>query len=286
MKKYKILESIHSALNDIYSEYGIGRFYTLKLLKGIVFYMLKSDYVEVEGHKLFLDSRNSMGLTIFKNHEPHETSLVKKKVKKGDVVLDIGANIGYFTLIFAKLVGEEGKVFSFEPDPTNFALLKKNIKINGYKNIIPIQKAVSNKTSKIKLHLSKSNYANHTIYDKKHNHKSIDVNVIKLDDYFNTYKGKIDFVKIDTEGVEEKVIKGMPNILNKNKNLKILSEFWVHGMDQAGIKPENFLKSLIKHNFEMYKVNEKLEQTNIKELLKIYTPKKGNYTTLYCYKKQ
>ncbi len=54
-------------------------------------------------------------------------------------------------LIFAKLVGENGKVYTFEPDPTNFALLKKNVEINGYENVVLVQKAVSNKNGKLKL---------------------------------------------------------------------------------------------------------------------------------------
>ena len=69
------------------------------------------------------------------------TALVKRIVRNGDIVVDIGAHIGYYTLIFARLVGPKGKVFAFEPEPNNFNLLIKNIKINGYKNIIPVQKA-------------------------------------------------------------------------------------------------------------------------------------------------
>ena len=75
------------------------------------------------------------------------TDVVTKEIQPGDTVLDLGANIGYFTLLFAKLVGNNGIVFAFEPEPQNIALLTKNIKINNYKNVTLVPKAVSNTTN-------------------------------------------------------------------------------------------------------------------------------------------
>ena len=57
------------------------------------------------------------------------------------VVVDIGSNIGYYTLIAAKILGSSGKVYAFEPEPNNYELLLKNIEVNGYTNIVPVQKA-------------------------------------------------------------------------------------------------------------------------------------------------
>lgn len=285
-KKNKLLILIHTIIMHFYSRYGIGRFYLVKLIKNMIFSILRSNYVEINGHKMFLDSKDCLGLSIFKIHEPAETELIKKEVKKGDIVIDIGAHIGYFTLLFAKLVGKNGKVFAFEPDPTNFAILKKNIELNGYKNVTLVQKAVSDKIGKTNLHLSEDNDGDHTIYDKKDNRPSIVVSVTRLDDYFKNKKDKINFIKVDTEGVELKVIKGMPDLLKKNKNIKILTEFWANGIKKAGIEPKEILNVLIKKNFKIYQVNEQnIKQVNIPKLLKTYTPKKRNYTTLLCLKK-
>ena len=115
--------------------------------------VVKDVEVMVEGHKMFLDSVDTFHLCTNGYHEPIETDLIKKHVKRGDVVLDLGANIGYFTLILPRLVGEEGKVFAFEPDPENFALLKKNVEINSYQNVVLVQKAVSNRNGKATLYL-------------------------------------------------------------------------------------------------------------------------------------
>jgi FkbM family methyltransferase len=82
-----------------------------------------------------------------------ETKFLKKIIKKGDTVIDVGANIGYYTLLFSKLVGKEGKIYAYEPLPENFKLLKKNIFINKYKNIVLINRALSNKEKNAKLYI-------------------------------------------------------------------------------------------------------------------------------------
>jgi len=272
----------------IFHEHRIGRYYPFRVIDNIIFNKyfsyFKPNFVEVIGHKMFLSSKDPVGLSVG-SYEPLETELIKKVIKKGDAVLDIGAHIGYYTLIFAKLVSDEGKVFAFEPDPNNFALLKKNVEINSYRNVILVQKAVSNKTGKIRLYLSEKSSADHRIYDLHDNRKSIEIEVIRLDDYFKNYNGRINFIKIDVQAAEGGVIQGMPLILQKNKDLKILTEFWPLGLVRFGKTPEKFLKLLIKHNFKIYRINEhenKIEHTNIAELLEIYTPEKRNQTNLLC----
>jgi FkbM family methyltransferase len=245
---------------------------------------LKSNYAEVQGHKMFLDSTDDLHLSIYGVFEPFETELVKKEIKKGDVILDIGANIGYYTLIFAKLVGQEGKVFAFEPEPDNFALLKKNVETNGYKNVILVQKAVSNKTEKTKLYLCEASAGDHRIYDSLDGRKSIEIEAIRLDDYFKGYDGKIDFIKMDIQGAEGRAIQGMPNLLDKNKTVRIITEFWPFGLKRPGFQPGEFLKLLLKHDFKLYQINkQKIEPlVNLRKFLEIYTPENKNVTNLLC----
>ncbi len=286
MKMRKILFYIYKTVVKILSGHGIENFYPVRVANSFIFSQLKSDFAEVQGHKMFLDSKDILGLSINGIHEPFETELVKKETKNGDVVLDIGANIGYYTLIFAKLVGEEGKVFAFEPDPDNFSLLKKNVEINGYRNVILVQKAVSNKTEKIRLYLSEENEADHRIYNSHDGRQFIEIEAIRLDDYFKNYNGKIDFIKMDIQGAEGGAIQGMPLLLQKTNNLKMVTEFWPIGFKRFGIKPEEYLKLLLKHGFKLYLINEQKKEieaiTNISKLLKIFTLEKENHTNLLC----
>ena len=90
---------------------------------------------EVQGNKMFMDAKAS-GLVLTGYWEKYETELFKKVVKEGMTVVDIGAHIGYYTLIAANLAGKKGKVYAFEPEAENYSLLVKNIKVNGYQNIV------------------------------------------------------------------------------------------------------------------------------------------------------
>ena len=105
---------------------------------------------------MLLDALDSLNLFACGVYEPLETRIFKRLINRNDVVFDVGANIGYYTLIATKLVGEKGRVFAFEPEPTNFSLLEKNVKLNGYKNVVLMQKAVLNKTGKTKLYLHRT----------------------------------------------------------------------------------------------------------------------------------
>ena len=106
---------------------GISKYWPLnKTIKHIESSFIESS-VKTEDHIMFLDKGDNLGLSINHIYGESDTKIVKKLIKNGDVVLDIGANIGYYTLIFAKLVGNSGKVFAFEPEPENFKILQKNI---------------------------------------------------------------------------------------------------------------------------------------------------------------
>lgn len=255
-----------------------------KLLAGVLSKRLQPQVV-VQGHKMFLDDKDSLNLLTNGIFEKFETELVKREVKRGDVVLDLGANIGYYTLMFAHLVGEEGKVYAFEPDPTNFALLKKNVRANGYKNVELAQKAVSDKNGKLKLYLSEENRGDHRIYDSHDGRKFVEVESVKLDDYFQGYQGKIDFIKMDIQGSEGRAVLGMAQILSKQKSLKLISEFWPIGLQRFGTDPLEYLQLLLNRGFTLSNINGvegKIEPVTPEELLEVYTPEKENFTNLWC----
>ena len=212
------------------------------------------EFIDVMGHKMYLaqNSYVSKRLVRYGIHEENETNLVKSKIKEGEIVVDIGANIGYYSLIFAKLVGKSGKVFAFEPEPKNFHLLQKNLKTNSYENVTIEKKGISDKNGKSKFYISERNVGAHSIFPHTKYHKSfIDVEIVTLDDYFHKKEiDKISFVKIDVEGGEVAILRGMSCIL-ANENLKILIEYSPEIYRRFGEKPEDLFKILNENDFQI-----------------------------------
>ena len=224
----------------------------------------KSDFVEIEGRKIFTRNNDGLALSIFKIYEPNQTEIVKKYVHEGDIVIDIGAHVGYYTLLMAQLVGKNGKVYSFEPDPVNFQLLKKSVEINGFENVVLIQKAVSNITDKVKLFLGDDDSAINRIYDAKLGDakESIDVESVTIDEYFKEDDELVNFIKIDSEGSEVKIINGMKQFLSRNQELVMMTEFFPFLIKKSGDEPNQYLKSLEEFGFSLYNILDKNEKTN------------------------
>ena len=204
--------------------YGIGNLPIINDLNAKVIERLKNEFVIIDGNKMFLDEKDSLLLSINKIYEKNETNFVKDSVNKGDIVIDIGANIGYYTLMFAKLVGDTGKIYAFEPDPKNFSILEKNIQVNGYNNIILEKKAVSNKLGKSTFYVSE-NSAGSSMHKPNNVVDQIYVDLITLDNYFEVNSITPDFIKIDIEGYELNALKGMESILQSSDKTKIMIEY-------------------------------------------------------------
>jgi FkbM family methyltransferase len=231
---------------------------------------------------MYLDSEDSLRLSINGVYEEFETKTLETIIKKDDTVIDIGSNIGYYTLKFSKWVGETGNVYAFEPEPSNFDLLQKNISINNCQNVTLVQKAVSDKNDSVKMHLIDEHPAGHRIANEN-DENTISVEQITLDDYFSQKHETIDFIKMDVEGSEPGVIKGMQHLLQKSQNLKIMIEFAPHLIANYGITPKEFLDLIKSCGFKIYfldKKKKKMTLIEINELLDKFPIDKGLHTNL------
>jgi len=222
--------------------------------------------VSVNDYKMWVHTEKYKGIDgisqqlLFEGtYEKRTTELFKEIVRPGMNVIDIGANIGYYTLLAARLVGERGKVFAFEPEPQNYALLVKNIEINDFQNITALPKAVSDKTGRVKLFVDKTEPGAHSIYKVRDSAtEAIEVDCMSLDDVFKSDDCPVDFVKVDVEGAEVTVLLGMTKIIERNKNLKILTEFWPTGLIGSGFSPQEYWDKLTESGFRfIYLIHEK-----------------------------
>jgi len=253
--------------------YGLGQYRPIRKILAIIESPLKSDFAEIQGSKMFLGKGDPMGISIEGVWGELDTQIFKNSIKEGDIVVDVGASIGYYTMIAAKIVGNKGKVFAFEPDTKNFEILKKNVEINKYHNVTLEQKAVSNITGKINLYSSEG-IGFHSTVNPHSTDPALPIESVSLDDYFRelNFLDKIDFVKIDVEGAEFWVLNGMTAILKQSVNLKIYTEFMKYFLVQVGIKPEDMLRLLSDNGFNFSYADDSKKcvvSTNIHKLLNL-----------------
>jgi FkbM family methyltransferase len=198
--------------------------------------------------------------------EAFETKIFRSAIKKGMTVVDIGANLGCYTLMAANLVGEKGKVFAFEPDSENFSLLLKNIEANGHQNVKASDIAISDKLGKIKLFLSEEHRGNHKIYDSGEGRRTVGVQTIPLDNFFKGESARIDVIKIDVEGAEAMVFAGMKQIIKANPKVTIFMEFGPKALKSAGSSAEDLLKTIKNQGFLIHIINEEKNRLELAAL--------------------
>lgn len=145
------------------------------------------------------------------DYEKDSFAFFKTNINQGDVILDIGAHIGLYSVILANLTGESGKVYCFEPTPSTFKVLNKTIELNKLKNVMPINCAISNTSEKIRLNLTTENGEgsnSNSIVNFGTFQNSIEIDAYSIDDFRFAHQLKIDVLKIDVEGIELNALKG------------------------------------------------------------------------------
>ena len=174
--------------------------------------------VSVIGHEMHLnpsDTGLSRELFLYRIHEPLTTYVLQKELRQQMIVIDIGANIGYYTLIIAKAIGSEGEVLAVEPDPVSVNFLSKNISINGYQNVKIKQIAVGDHNGSATLYRFK--HANwNSLIASSDSAEAVEVPCLTLDSLIQSRK-KVDLVRMDIEGYECDVIENASWVLQELK---------------------------------------------------------------------
>jgi FkbM family methyltransferase len=177
--------------------------------------------------------------------------------KEKDIVVDIGAHIGRYTIISSKRIGPNGKVVAIEADPANLEMLNRNINLNKLTNVTSLNYAVYSNQTKLKLYLP-GKQSGFTIYNTimvnrgKHQGKFIEVNGNTLDNLLEQNKinlANINWIKIDVEGAEFEVLKGAQNVLSKSNDIAILIE--IHNSQNGTNLYRPIIEFLNRYNFRI-----------------------------------
>lgn len=213
-----------------------------------------------------------LGIYLAGVHESGTTALCRKIIKRGWTVLDLGAGDGYFTVLFSKLVGPEGKVVAFEPDDTNIENLKSNVARNGCANVVIVPKAVSERTGKVPFFSAYTKGTGSLYYESSGGGEWVNVDSVSLDDYFRNYAGRINFFKMDIEGGEAGAFNGMKNILSGagvGHKLRGVVELSPHLLDSIGVSSEKFLDQIRRCGFRPWFINDDGSVKNLSDSLLI-----------------
>jgi FkbM family methyltransferase len=210
--------------------------------------MLKLDISDYLAHYLYFGFKDSSHIKLY------------KLVKKNDLVLDIGTNFGTTLLQFAKIIGKNGFVYGFEPDPQNFSICQNNIKLNNFSNIKVENLGVGSKEDKLMLIVdSENNRGMNRISIENKGKESYIVKIICLDDWIRSNNiNQINLIKIDVEGFELEVLKGA------EKTLKSIKPILFIELDDNNLKLQNssakeLIEYLVQFEYEiMHSENEKM----------------------------
>ena len=196
---------------------------------------------------------------IYEGFEEDETNYAVSILKDGDIFIDVGANIGLFTLFASEVVGEEGKVICFEPSPSTFLRLSENVNLNEFKNIDLRNIGLSDKKEELIFYVSENGNDAYNSFAPSQDdklEKSIKVPVSTLDFELNDVdKSSIKLIKIDVEGWEKFVLNGGVDFL-KNYNPIVMVEFTEENTFNAGYPVLEIFDIMQKFGYSWYRIIE------------------------------
>ena len=258
---------------------GLARIPGLQALHNWFYQRLRPSGIivlDVHGSKMFFDTdlRTPLhSLVTAGTYEALETKAFQSLLRPGMVVADIGANIGYYSLLASRAVGDTGLVFAFEPDPRNYELLRRSIQANGYTNIVARQLALSDKKGSITLYADALNAGNSSLGREniQRELRSFEVETETLDDFILREAGgrKIDVIKMDVQGAEGLVLRGAGQVLNSD-SLIVMIEFEPEKLKTLRTEPAALLHELLALGFRariMDSDRGRIEDATVEEIL-------------------
>jgi len=186
------------------------------------------------------------------------TRFLERRLRPGMSVVEAGAHHGYVTLSAARLVGPGGRVFCFEPDPRNYAVLVRNIELNGYGNVRASPRAVGARSGTTTMHRSDVYSGMSSFYrDMWAKGESLRVEVTSIDDFLEGAGWPtIDVVLMDILGAESTAITGMARLIDQARSLEVVVKVMPDKLELAGMRPESLLDEMGRLGFSVHEILE------------------------------
>lgn len=181
------------------------------------------------------------------NWEPGESAALAALVAPGDSVVEIGAHVGYLTLLLARAAGPDGSVLAIEAHPENHALLQENVRTAGLANVRAVHAAAWRSPGEIEVTISPDNTGDHRVYAHDGVAERVSVPAVLVDDLLAG--AGVDVVKVDAQGVDHVALEGMQRTIARSKPT-ILLEFWPHGIEQFGDRPLDVATSYLDMGYD------------------------------------
>jgi FkbM family methyltransferase len=214
--------------------------------------------IEVAGLRISGPFRSREILYRFKTgqYEPHTLELFERAIRPGATVVDVGAQLGHFTLLAARRAGDGGCVYAFEPDVRNRRELEANVEANGFANVKVLPHAAWERNEERTFYLRRASDTNSLFPPMRPSdlQRSIRVSCMAVDDVLNGRR--VDVAKIDAEGTEPLVLRGMEETLRMNPDLQLFIEFNPRALREAGREPAEFLAELKEGFVEVVAIHE------------------------------
>lgn len=208
-------------------------------------------------HLKYIDKGDSLRLRKNGIYERAETRLVGRVLRPGHVFVDVGAHIGYYTVMAAELVGTQGRVYAFEPAPDTFKLLEANVEAAGLLNCRLHKYGLSDKqNTHALLALNPKNSGDHRAFNVKGRTK-VAIELHRLDTILEGYAPAkraaitVDFMKIDVQGLEHAVLQGAIDTIRSNPDIKIIVEYHALLLEVAGTSGKAMVSFLRKEGFTL-----------------------------------
>jgi FkbM family methyltransferase len=227
-----------------------------------------SRFISLFGRPFQLDDLDSLGLSAGGAFSRDELAFIESSVAPGDVCIDIGANIGVFTVALARAAGPRGQVYSFEPDPENFNILQMNS--SAWADVCGIElhrAACGDKNGRAILHRSTENRGMHRLYDSPcRQGDGLEVATVVVDEIVKDEFVRL--IKIDIEGYEPFALPGFAAVIRRSANVLLLTEFSPISMLDAGTSAVGYLNALLDLDLYPHRINSgELAPLNAGEIL-------------------